>query len=130
MSESTLPVIVIVSLVALPKSTSPVKVPLVPLISAAEYKLPTSTRPLKPPVVAPDNAPVLNVAVPSVNEPPVIRPLAFIVVAPVIAPDIARLLPPVIDVPTSNAEPIKVFFLIKVSLSGHVLSFAEGALYL
>ena len=100
MSESILPIIVTVSLVALPKSTSPVKVPLVPLISAAEYKLPTSTRELKAPVVAPDNAPAPSVAVPSVNELPVIKPVAFIVVAPVIAPAICKLLPPTIVVPT------------------------------
>ena len=41
---------------------------------------------LNAPVVAPLNAPLLNVAVPSVNDPPVIAPDAVIVVAPEIEP--------------------------------------------
>ena len=36
---------------------------------------------------------------------------AVIFVAPVIAPDICKLLPPTIVVPTFNASPTKVFFL-------------------
>ena len=39
------------------------------------------------------------------SEPPSISPLAVIVVAPVIEPLIAKLLPPVIVEPTSNAVP-------------------------
>ena len=101
MSESTLAFTVRVSLLASPISTEPVNVPLVPLIAPekvpvvpeiapADTKLPTFNCPETSP------APFMS------SEPPSISPLAVIVVAPVIEPLIAKLLPPVIVDPTKS----------------------------
>ena len=104
-SEATLPLNVISSPVPSPKVTPPEKLPspavtepvptfkLVPDIAPPDTKLPTFNCPETSP------APFIS------SEPPSISPLAVIVVAPVIEPLIAKLLPPVIVEPTSNAVP-------------------------
>ena len=62
---------------------------------------------LNAPVVAPLNAPLLNVAVPSVNEPPVTAPLAVMFVAPLIAPEDA------LNAPSVNVPPVIVPLAVK-----------------
>ena len=86
---------------------------------AEAIKLVALTLPLNAPVVAPLNAPLLNVAVPSVNEPPVIAPLPVMLVAPVIAPL------DMLAVPSVNVPPVIVpvaVKLVRLGLASRLIS--------